>query len=176
MNFALIGYRGTGKTTIGQLLADRIRWPFVDTDMLITQRAGKTIQQIFAEGGEEAFRDLESAVLTDVLKSDNQVIALGGGAILRNKNVELLRKTAKNAWLFARDEIIFARICQDSASFANRPSLTALPAFEEIRHLLAVRTPLYAAAADVSLDVSALSPPAAADALLAALTPLLPKT
>ncbi len=91
MRVVLTGYRGTGKTTVGRLVADRLGWPFIDTDPLIEQLAGMPIAQIFQSRGEEYFRDLESQVIADLDKSPQAVISAGGGAILREQNVRHLR-------------------------------------------------------------------------------------
>ncbi len=82
---ALIGYRATGKSTVARLLADALGWQCVDTDDEIQQRAGKTISGIFAEQGEEAFRDLETAVIRENAQRSSCVLTLGGGAVLRRK-------------------------------------------------------------------------------------------
>jgi shikimate kinase len=158
MNIILIGYRGTGKSTIGKRLADKLGRDFVDTDLLLVERAGKTIREIFDTEGEKAFRDRESAVIMDVAARDNVVVAAGGGAILRPENVASLKKNGKVIWLQADSRTLHARIAADPATAASRPSLTAIGgALEEIQHLLAQRTPAYQSAADSSLDVSRLS-------------------
>jgi shikimate kinase len=173
MNIALIGYRGTGKTTIGKILAEKLHRPFLDADALIVQRAGKTIKQIFEErggGGEPAFRDLESQVVADLATKTGHILALGGGAILRPQNLAALKPTSFFVWLQADAKTLLARIQSDTATSANRPNLiTGGGGLTEIETLLATRTPLYQAAADITLDVSTLSPQQAADRLLALL-------
>lgn len=157
MNLTLIGYRGTGKTTAGKLLAERIGWSFVDTDVLIVQRAQKTIKEIFAAEGEAGFRDRESAVITDVCARNNTVISAGGGAILRPQNVAAMKNAGPVVWLQADADTLWQRISADAATTANRPNLTAAGGVAEIKELLAKRTPLYAAAANHTLDVATLS-------------------
>ncbi len=127
MNIVLIGYRGSGKTTLGRKLADKLWLKFIDTDVLISERAGTTIAAIFASRGEAAFRDLESAVITEVAARDGQVIALGGGAILRPENLAALRqnKNARIIYLYATPETLAQRIANDPNTAANRPPLTS---------------------------------------------------
>jgi shikimate kinase len=97
MNIALIGYRGTGKTTVAQQLALRLGWDWVDADVELELRAGKSIAAIFADDGEPAFRDVETIVLSDVIRRDRTVLALGGGVVLRPENRALLRPARENA-------------------------------------------------------------------------------
>jgi shikimate kinase len=160
MNIVLIGYRGSGKTHIGRKLANLLWMEFVDTDMLLVERAGRTIREIFEAEGEAGFRQREADIVSEVARRENVVIAAGGGAILRPDNVAALRKHGKIVWLKADPETLHARIQADAASNANRPNLTAGGGLEEVRRLLDQRTPLYAAAAaggGVTLDVTHLS-------------------
>ena len=167
MNITLIGYRGSGKTTIGKLLAQKLWMDFVDTDALLAQRAGQSIKEIFATQGEAAFRDLEAAVVTDAAARDNLVIATGGGVVLREANVAALKKSGKVIYLYAPAETLLERIGADPATAATRPALTAAGGtLAEIRAVLTVREPLYQAAADVTLEVTRLTPEAAAQYLL----------
>lgn len=158
MNIVLIGYRGVGKSTIGKQLANRMGMNFVDTDELIMQRAGKTIREIFQQGGEALFRDLESAVVDDLAEADNTVVAAGGGAVLRKSNVEKLQANGRIVWLQAPAEVLWERIRADTLTAANRPDLTSGGGLEEILRLLQIRAPLYAAAADIALDVANMHP------------------
>jgi shikimate kinase len=170
MNIALIGYRGTGKTTIGKILARKLNRQFLDTDALIVERAGKTIRQIFAEGSETAFRDLESQVITELATKTGHILALGGGAILRPQNLAALKPNSTFVWLKADAQTLFQRINADTATTSNRPNLTSGGGdLAEIESLLAVRTPIYQSAANVTLDVTHLTPEAAASQLMAAM-------
>src|SRR5688572_10466805 len=101
MNIFLIGYRGSGKSTVAQHAAKLLGWPWLDADAVLEVRAGKSIRQIFADEGEGAFRDLESAVVADLAGSDEHVIALGGGAILREENRQALAGRGLVVWLQA---------------------------------------------------------------------------
>jgi len=152
MNVFLIGYRGSGKTTVAAALATRLGWPWIDADAELERRAGKTIKQIFADQGELAFRDLESNILADLVKLDRHMVALGGGAILRESNRRLIAGRGKVVWLKAPPEVLQARIMGDDTTTERRPNLTGQGGLAEIRTLLAERTPLYASCADLTVD------------------------
>jgi shikimate kinase len=145
MNIVLIGYRGTGKSTVGRLLAARWGREFVSTDTEIVKRAHRTIPEIVAQEGWEYFRDLESDICKELAVRDQLVIDTGGGAILRAQNVEALKRTGTVFWLTASVETIAKRIGDDN----QRPSLTGTKSFvDEIQDVLRERTPKYQAAAD----------------------------
>jgi len=153
MNIVLIGYRGTGKSTVGRLLAQRLGWTFLDADEELERRAGRTIREIFATGGEPAFRDLESAILTDLLAQDGLVLALGGGAVLRDGNRRVIRSPGNRVvWLQAGAETLFQRICADPTTAERRPLLTAAGGTDEIVRLLAVREHFYRECAEFLVD------------------------
>src|SRR5689334_7067287 len=97
----LIGYRGSGKTTVGRLVADRLGWAFVDADSVLEERYGQTIREIFAAEGEAGFRDKEAAVLADLCRATDAVIATGGGIVLRAANRVLLKRHGLVVWLAA---------------------------------------------------------------------------
>jgi shikimate kinase len=158
MNIFLIGYRGSGKTTVARALARTLGWEWLDADAELERRAGKTIQQIFAESGEGTFRDLESAVVADLAGLDEHVIALGGGAVMRDENRQALAGRGKVVWLKASPETLHERIAADPTTGARRPNLTQQGGLDEIRHLLAQREPIYEACADLVLDAGALAP------------------
>jgi shikimate kinase len=145
MNVVLIGYRGTGKSTVGKVLAAKLGRPVVSTDAEIVRRAGQTVPEIVAQHGWDHFRDLESTVCQDFAARDGLIIDTGGGAILRPHNVECLKRTGTVFWLTASVSTIASRIGRDN----QRPSLTGTKSFvEEIEEVLAVRTPKYQEAAD----------------------------
>ena len=106
MLLTLIGYRATGKTTLARLLAERLGWDWIDADVEIERRAGKSIARIFAEQGEPAFRDLEAQVIADLCRRDRLVLAAGGGAPLRPESRRAMREAGKVVWLVgpARDD------------------------------------------------------------------------
>lgn len=163
---ALIGMRGAGKTAVGRVLAERLSLPFIDTDERIASAAGLTIAEIFARHGEEYFRRLEHDIIMALRPEPPVVIAVGGGAVLDPHNVAHLRAIARVVWLTAPPDVLWRRICGDAETPASRPALTDRPGPEEVHALLAQRLPLYAAAADVSLDTSDLAPAATADHVL----------
>jgi len=148
MNIVLIGYRGTGKSTVGRLLAARLGREFVSTDAEIVKRAQRTIPEIVTQQGWDYFRDLESDICRELASRDQLVIDTGGGAILRAQNVEALKKDGTLFWLTASVETIAKRIGGDN----QRPSLTGAKSFvDEIQDVLRERTPKYHAAADHSI-------------------------
>jgi shikimate kinase len=148
MNIVLMGYRGTGKSTVGRLLASRLGRELVSTDAEIIKRAQHSIPEIVAQKGWEHFRDLESDICREFASRDQLVIDTGGGAILRVQNVEALKKNGTVFWLTASIETIAKRISSDN----QRPSLTGTESFvDEIRDVLRERTPKYQAAADHSI-------------------------
>ncbi|HEY2415195.1 MAG TPA: shikimate kinase [Pirellulaceae bacterium] len=168
MNIFLVGYRGSGKTTVAAALAQRLGWKWVDADEELERKQNKTIKQIFADDGEAAFRDYEAAILSQIATGDQQIIALGGGVVLREANRNLLKERGKAVWLKAPAEVLLERINADATTAERRPNLTAQGGIAEIRTLLAQREPLYAAVAD--LEVEARSPPAdIADTIVAEL-------
>ena len=164
----LIGYRGTGKTTVGRLLAARLGWNFADADDLVEAAAGKSIAEIFASEGEPGFRDREAAAIRELCGRDRLVLATGGGVVLRPANRELLRGAGFVAWLVARPETVWERLQSDPATAARRPNLTAVGGLEEIRTLLAAREPLYRELAHFTVETDRPSPEEVADAILTA--------
>jgi shikimate kinase len=148
MNIVLIGYRGTGKSTLGKLLAARLRREFVSTDAEVVKRARRTIPEIIAKEGWEYFRDLESDICKELINRDRLVIDTGGGVILRKQNIDALKHNSLVVWLTASVETITNRIGGDD----QRPSLTGTQSFvDEIRDLLRERTAKYQAAADYNI-------------------------
>ena len=141
-NIVLIGMPGSGKSTVGRLLSDKLGRPFVDTDGEIVRRAGIPITEIFATRGEPAFRDLESEVIRDVSKTGGKVIATGGGAILREENLAELKSNGVSVFL--------DRPLCDLLPTSDRPLANQT---EKIKALYAVRRPLYESAADLTVPV-----------------------
>jgi len=160
MSIFLMGYRGSGKTTIGRKLADRLWQTFVDTDDLIVRKAGKSIKEIFAQDGEVAFRELESEIVREVALLEDHVISLGGGAVLRPENREALKKDGhKIIYLKCEPEELLKRVQADATTTTMRPNLTNLGGgIEEIRKLLSDREPVYRETMTAELDVTHLSP------------------
>ncbi len=154
-NIILIGYRGTGKSTLARRLGERLGVASWDSDPEIERRAGKTIAEIFSSDGEAAFRDLEATVIADLLRNERFVLATGGGAILREETRELLRRHGLVVWLTASPETILNRMVQDKNSLTTRPSLTSLPPLEEILAVLEKRRGFYEQTAHVNIETDA---------------------
>jgi shikimate kinase len=161
VSIVLIGYRGSGKSSVGKRLADRLWHPFVDTDELVVRKAGgKTIKEIFDEGGEQRFRDLEAEVVREVSQLQEHVIALGGGALMREENRKHLKDGGhKVVYLRCEPEVLHQHIKADPETAKTRPNLTHLGGgVEEIRKLLTDREPIYRQAMTAELDVTHLTP------------------
>jgi shikimate kinase len=155
MNLVLIGYRGTGKSTVAGLLAEQLEMEVVSLDREIVRQAGRSVADIVAERGWPHFRDLESEVTKRICERDRIIIDAGGGVILRPENVRHLRRRGTLFWLRASVPVIVARI----ESGTDRPALTPGRSFtEEVQDVLRERTPLYRSAADYHVDTDARSP------------------
>lgn len=161
MNLYLIGYRGTGKSTVTRLVAAELGQTWEDADALLEHAAGKNIREIFAEEGEAGFRRRESDILLALSTRVNTIVATGGGVILSEANRSLL-KQGFVVWLQASPEAIWQRLQEDDATAARRPNLAG-GGLEEIRTLLAQRTALYEACAHLCIDTNGLSPEQVAD-------------
>lgn len=162
MNILLLGYRGSGKTTIGRKLADELWKTFVDTDAEVCKRLGnRTIKRIWDELGEPAFRAAECDLTAELLKSDDQVIALGGGTVM-HPAARAAIEAAPNVhriYLQCEPAELAKRIAGDSQTAAARPNLTALGGgVEEITKVLDEREPVYLALAHKTLDVTRMTP------------------
>lgn len=166
MNIVLIGYRGTGKSSVGRLLAERLGRPLVSTDAEIVRRANQAIPDIVQARGWDYFRDLESDVCRELAGKDGLIIDTGGGAVLRPQNVAILKSNGRLFWLTADVATIVARIGEDK----QRPSLTGTKSFtDEVEEVLRERTPKYQSAADHILPTDHRSPTQVADAIEALL-------
>lgn len=165
MNIALIGFRGTGKTTIGKRLAKRLGMSFVDADAEIVKRSGMSVPEIFASKGEAGFRSIEKEVVAEVSAMDNACIAYGGGAVLAKENIDNLKRNSTAILLEAEPETIHRRIRHDR----NRPALTGKDGIEEVKHLLSERENLYHGAAELRFDTTRDSVEETAQKIIAAL-------
>lgn len=154
MNIVLIGHRGTGKSAVGRRLADRMGLAFYDADELVEKRGGQSIREMVAAKGWEFFRKREQAVIRELSGIDAAVIATGGGAVLYPDNVTLLKRHGRLIWLVADADTIIGRMQADVSSEKQRPSLTGGDPADETGAVMAARTPLYRAAADLSVDTS----------------------
>jgi shikimate kinase len=151
-NLFLVGYRGTGKSVVGQQLAGRLTREAIDLDAEIERRAGRTIAEIFSGDGEEAFRVIEAELLDELSRVEKRILALGGGAVLRPGNRAKLKARGKTVWLVARPETLWQRISEDRATAQRRPNLTAQGGLAEVVEILARRLPAYRESADWLVD------------------------
>jgi len=168
-SIALIGYRGTGKTTVAQQLALRLGWDWVDADVEVELRAGKSIAAIFADDGEEAFRDLETGVVEALCARQRTIVALGGGAVLREGNRTAITRCGAVVWMQAKVETIDRRLAEDATTATRRPNLTKSSGQQEIAEVLKVRTPIYRACATLEVDTEGKTPWQIADEIVGSL-------
>ena len=166
---ALIGYRGTGKTTVAQQLALRLGYDWVDADVEVELAAGKSIAEIFAESGEPAFRSLESKTLEQLVQRPRCVLALGGGVVLADANREQLKLCSDVVWLKASIKSIEGRLAGDQTTAQRRPNLTNHGGRNEIEALLAQREPIYRACATLEVDTDDRTPAEIAEHIVAEL-------
>lgn len=149
-NVVLVGFMGSGKTTVGLRLSYRLRKTVTDTDKWIEKRQGCTIKEIFATRGEDAFRQMETAALEEISrKAINEIVSVGGGTPIREENRVLLRKIGTVVYLKISPDAVYERLKNDTV----RPLLQGENPKEKIRELLAQREEYYAAAADVIVEV-----------------------
>jgi shikimate kinase len=158
MVITLIGYRGSGKTTVAKSLAARLGWSWIDADAVIEKAAGCTIKEIFATEGESGFRDRERRSVAELLARDKLVLAAGGGAILNAQTRRDMKAAGPVVWLQASVAKLAERIDADPTTAGRRPNLAG-GGIDEIGRLLAEREPLYRECASHSiytdnLDVS----------------------
>lgn len=153
-NIVLIGFMGSGKSTVGRELHHRLGYPLVDMDQVIERKAGRPIAAIFAEDGEAAFRDMETVLLRELGEASGQrrIISTGGGVIGREENRALLRQLGYVVWLHAPLGVILER----TAKNRDRPLLHTDNPRERVESLMNVRKPLYAETAHLKIDTSGL--------------------
>ena len=157
MNIFLIGFRGAGKTSVGKILAQRLNRKYIDADEYLEQKEGKTIKDIFEEGGEGKFREIESDVIAELCLQNNTVIATGGGVVLKEENVNRMKKCGVAILLEADVDTLYKRIKGDITSTTKRPDLTNYGEYQEIRYLLEKRKPLYDKTADFVVNTAKMS-------------------
>ena len=157
MNVYLVGYRGSGKSSVGPLIAQRLGWEHLDTDRVIAELAKKSIAEIFADDGEETFREIESKVIAVAASDQHLVVSLGGGAVIEMDNRDALKSSGRAVWLRIKPETAWQRINDDTSSSVNRPALTDKDGLDEVKTLIAQRKPIYEECADFTIDVDELS-------------------
>lgn len=163
MNIVLIGYRGTGKSVVGELLAMQLDMPLMGMDAQIVKKAGMPIPDIVEKSGWPGFRDIESEVARELAGLDNIIIDTGGGIIERPENIEALKINSRIFWLRASVDAIVSRIQEGT----HRPPLTAGKTFtEEIAEVLEQRIHKYKSAAQFEIDTDALTPEQVAERII----------
>ena len=162
MNIVLIGMRGSGKTVVGRLLAQRLGKRFIEMDELIVQKMGMSIPEIVSKYGWNKFRDVEEDICREVAQLDNVVIATGGGAVTRPGNIRELKKKGRLVWLDVSLDTLLERIGDDP----NRPSLTGKSQREDMEAVLAERRPIYEQSADYIIDTEGRTPEEIAGAII----------
>jgi shikimate kinase len=155
MLISLIGMPGGGKSTVGRQLARRLGVAFNDSDTLIERRIGCGIREFFEREGEESFRDIEQAVIAEVVASSQGVLATGGGVVLREANREVLRQGSSVVYLRSSPEELFRRLRYDT----NRPLLQVNDPLARLRALFQVRDPLYRSIAHYVIETGRPSVP-----------------
>jgi shikimate kinase len=153
MNIILIGFMGAGKSAVGHRLASELGMDYLDCDELIEKSAGMSISEIFAQKGEERFRELETAALKTLQDYDDFVISTGGGMVLREENVRLLKEIGPLVLLWAEPDVVYQRVKQET----HRPLLKVADPKAEIKKILAKRRPVYERVADHLVNTSMMS-------------------
>jgi len=166
MNIFLIGYRCTGKTTVGRFLAKRLERLFFDTDLELVKEQGINISDIVSKRGWAAFREIEKRVIQCACERDNQVVATGGGAVLDEDNVKQMKDSGVLVWLKADISTIEKRIIEDNTTRDFRPSLTSKGSVEEVRETLFARNPYYERAMDFFVDTDFMDIEAVCDTII----------
>lgn len=169
MNLVLIGFRGSGKTTVGRELARHLGLRFIDTDNEIERKAGKTIARIFKDEGEAGFRELEKKEVLNACGLQRCVISAGGGATENPELAAAMKKTGLVILLSASPEILYARTEQDGSSASRRPALTESGGLAEVKELLARRRTAYLNTAHLEVDTTSIEPSEVADRIVAEL-------
>ncbi len=163
MNIVLIGYRGTGKSVVGELLALQLDMPLMDMDAQIVKKARMPIPEIVEKLGWPGFRDIESEVARELAGLDNIIIDTGGGIIERSENIEALKINSRIFWLKTSVDAIVSRIQEDT----QRPALTAGKTFtQEVAEVLEQRIPKYKSAAQYEIDTDPLTPDQVAEKII----------
>jgi shikimate kinase len=164
-NLILIGFMGSGKSSVGREIARRCELRFLDTDSMIRQKYGKSIPEIFAAYGEPAFRDEEHQVLLRLRAAQPMVLATGGGIVLQPRNRSVLRSLGAVVWLTANEEVIWERVSRNQ----NRPLLQTKDPRSTVRDLMETRYPLYRETADITVETSGLTHQEVANRILLAI-------
>jgi shikimate kinase len=149
----LVGFMGSGKSSVGRHIADALRGRFVDTDRLVVTGAGRSIEEIFATSGEARFRQEESRALRSLVGGDRLVVATGGGIVTVPENLPILKQLGFVVWLTAAEEVLWERVSRNK----KRPLLQTENPRETVHTLLEKRNPLYECASDIKVDTTSLT-------------------
>ena len=171
MNIVLIGYRCTGKTSVGKALAEPLGKAFVDTDVYIEEKANRPISDMVAKEGWDFFREKEREAIREITSSEDLMIAAGGGAVLNIENVANLKRNGVVILLETTNETILKRMRADEKTEQQRPSLTGKDPLEEIEEVLEIRRPYYQQAMDFSVDTTSKSIEQVVDEIIEKLGP-----
>jgi len=144
----LVGMPGGGKSTVGRQLGRRLGWHFYDTDALVERQIGCSIRSFFESQGEDRFRDVEASIVNEVTRTDNLVLATGGGAVLREENRRVLQARCQVVYLRSAPEELFRRIRHD----VSRPLLQVQDPLSRLRELYEIRDPIYRSVANFVVD------------------------
>jgi shikimate kinase len=162
-SIVLIGMMGAGKSSVGRCLQRRTALARFDTDEIVSSKFGLSISEIFSTHGEGRFREVETQVLVELApKAFGAIIVTGGGIVLREENVDLLKQLGTIVWLDADEETLFQRASRRS----NRPLLQTEDPRTTFSEMSRARPPLYAKVADIRVDTSALTHDEVADVIL----------
>ena len=153
MKVVLIGYRASGKTTIGKRLAECLGWPFLDVDRGIEEASGMTLSQLFQERGEPFYRNLENQVVTEMCSGNECVVTFGAGTIIQLQNQKLARHESLVVYLEATPEVLWHRMESDPNTINTRPNLS-IGGYEEVVQMLSKRAPIYKKCADLICDAT----------------------
>jgi shikimate kinase len=166
MNIVLIGFRGVGKTRVGRVLAEKLGMRFVDADENIQETHHVTIREIFETKGESHFRLIECDAINELCKLDGIVLAVGGGAVLRYKNIRNMKRNGRVVLLEADADTILGRLTTDPKSESQRPSLTGKDIAIEIKEQMQIRRQYYVSAADYVVSTANRNVEAVADEII----------
>ena len=154
MNVVLIGYRATGKSTVGRILSSKLKIAFWDTDVMVEKSVAMPIKEIVALHGWDFFRAKERETIKYLTQKEDGVIATGGGVVLFRENVDLLKQTGVIIWLNAPLQDIIDRLKKDARNGAIRPQFTSSNIIQETIDIMRQRLPLYESAADHTVDTA----------------------
>ena len=166
MNLYLIGYRCTGKTSVGLLLADALGWTFVDMDHELVAEEGTPIEDIVDSRGWKYFREREAQLLERLSQTAKQVISTGGGVVTVPENIAIMRESGKVVWLHASPATIAERMEADINTDRQRPPLQGDDSVAEIEEVFAERLPLYDEAMNLQVETDNLSPEEVAESIM----------